>query len=213
MRISLIHALRESAAPIQEAFARLWPGAELRNILDDSLSADLKRAGVLDERMTQRFLALGRYAIHGGTDAILFTCSAFGPCIDAVAADLAPLTVRKPTAAMVAEAVAHGGRLGLIASFEPTLASLMAEFPAGHEVVPILARGALAALARGDAREHDRLVVEAASKANVDILALAQFSLARAAPAVRAQSGKQVLTTPDAAVHELALALNRRKHP
>jgi hypothetical protein len=117
MRISLIHALHESAAPINEAFARLWPGAELRNILDDSLAADLERAGVLDERMTQRFLALGRYAIHGGTDAILFTCSAFGPCIDAVAADLAPLPVRKPTSAMVAEAVAHGGRLGLIASF------------------------------------------------------------------------------------------------
>jgi len=208
MRIILIHALRESSPPIDEAFAQLWPEPELRNILDDSLAADLERAGVLDERMTQRFLMLGRYAMHSGADAILFTCSAFGPCIDAVAADLAPLPVRKPTAAMVAQAVACGGRVGLVASFEPTLASLMAEFPAGHDVVPILARGALAALARGDEREHDRLVVEAAGSANVDILALAQFSLARAAPAVRARSGKPVLTTPDAAVRELAHAFN-----
>jgi hypothetical protein len=207
MQITLIHALRESIAPIHEAFARLWPEPELRNILDDSLSVDLERAGVLDERMTRRFLALGRYAMRGGTDAILFTCSAFGPCIEAVAADLAPLSVRKPTAAMVAEAVAYGGRVGLVASFEPTLSSLMSDFPAGHDVVPILAQGALAALARGDEREHDRLVVEAASKANVDFLALAQFSLARAAPAVREQSGKRVLTTPDAAVRDLAQSL------
>ena len=208
MRIILIHALSESSAPINEAFARLWPEPELRNILDDGLSKDLERAGVLDERMTQRFLMLGRYAIQGGADAILFTCSAFGVCIDAVAADLAPLPVRKPTTAMVAQAVAHGGRVGLVASFEPTLASLTAEFPTGHDVVPILARGALAALARGDEREHDRLVADAAAGANVDILALAQFSLARAAPAVRAQSGTPVLTTPDSAVRELALALN-----
>jgi hypothetical protein len=210
MRITLIHALRESLPPIHEAFARLWPEPELRNILDDSLSADLERNGVLDERMTERFLTLGRYAIHSGTDAILFTCSAFGPCIDAVAADLAPLPVRKPTAAMVAEAVALGGRVGLVASFEPTLSSLMSDFPASHEVVPILARGALAALGRGEEREHDRLVVEAVTKADVDILALAQFSLARAAPAVRELSGKRVLTTPDAAVRELAHALNRK---
>jgi len=208
MRIILIHALRESLAPTHEAFARLWPQPELRNILDDGLSADLERAGVLDERMTRRFLMLGRYAIQGGADAILFTCSAFGPCIDAVAADLAPLPVRKPMAAMVAQAVAHGGRIGLVASFAPTLASLMAEFPAGHDVVPILARGALSALERGDEREHDRLVVEAAGNANVDILALAQFSLARAAPALRMQSGKPVLTTPDSAVRELAHVFN-----
>ena len=210
MRITLIHALRESLPPIHEAFARLWPEPELRNILDDSLSADLERTGVLDERMTERFLALGRYAIHSGTDAILFTCSAFGACIDAVAADLAPLPVRKPTAAMVAEAVALGGRVGLVASFEPTLSSLMSDFPASHDDVPILARGAMAALASCDEREHDRLVVEAVTKANVDILALAQFSLARTAPAVRELSGKPVLTTPDAAVRELAHALNRK---
>ena len=34
--------------------------------------------------MTGRFLRLGRYALRTGADAILFTCSAFGPCIDAV---------------------------------------------------------------------------------------------------------------------------------
>ena len=46
MRITLIHALRPSIDPIQEAFARLWPEAELRNVLDDSLSGTLPVAPI-----------------------------------------------------------------------------------------------------------------------------------------------------------------------
>ena len=62
MRIALIHALRHSVDPINAAFARLWPEPVRMNLLDDSLSADLARAGTLDAAMTQRFLALARYA-------------------------------------------------------------------------------------------------------------------------------------------------------
>jgi Asp/Glu/hydantoin racemase len=207
MRIALIHALRHSPPPIEEAFARLWPEAQLCNLLDDSLSSDLARAGRLDEAMHERFLALGRYAQGTGADAILFTCSAFGSCIDRVRAALAPLVVHKPNQGMFAEAVAHGGRIGLVASFHPSLASLAAEFPAGTEVTPIFVRGALEALERGDAETHDRLTAQAAAKADVDVLALGQFSLARAAERVRQATGKPVLTTPDAAVRELARAL------
>ena len=36
-----------------------------------------------------------------------------------------------------------------------------------------------------------------------DVIALAQFSLARAAPAVAAATGRTVLTTPDSAVRKL----------
>ena len=96
MRIALIHALRHSPPPIAAAFRELWPEPHLMNLLDDSLSADLARAGRLTPEMTERFLALARYAKGSGADAILFTCSAFGPCIDAVVRDLAPMPVLKP---------------------------------------------------------------------------------------------------------------------
>jgi len=207
MRITLIHALRQSPPPIEEAFARLWPEAELCNLLDDSLSADLARTGQLDEAMHQRFLTLGRYARDTGADAILFTCSAFGACIDRVSTDLAPMVVHKPNQGMFAEAVARGGRIGLVVSFRPSLDSLMAEFPAGTRVTPIFVPGALDALARGDGEEHDRLTAEATAKSDVDLYALGQFSLARAAERVRQASGKPVLTTPDSAVRELARSL------
>jgi Asp/Glu/hydantoin racemase len=174
------------------------------NLLDDSLSADLARDGRLTEAMTERFLALGRYVAGTGADAILFTCSAFGPCIEAVARTQAPMPVLKPNQAMIEQAVKHGGRIGLLSTFPPTLASMPREFPASVEIVPKLADGALAALDRGDRAGHDRLVVEAARELRgCDVIALAQYSMAPAAALVAEVSGRPVLTTPDSAVRKL----------
>jgi hypothetical protein len=210
MRIALIHALKHSVAPIEAAFAAGWPEARLANLLDDSLSADLAVAGRLTPAMTGRFLTLARYARGCGADAILFTCSAFGPCIDACAADLAPMPVLKPNEAMIEEAVAAAGptgRIGLLATFAPTLATMPAEFAAaapGATVLPCHAGAALTALDRGDGDGHDRAAAAAATAlAGCDVIALAQFSLARAATAVAAATGRPVLTTPDSAVRKL----------
>ena len=217
MRVALIHALAHSVAPINAEFARAWPECERMNLLDDSLSADLARSAAgLDARMTGRFLALAGYALDAGADGILFTCSAFGPCIDAVAARWPGVPVLKPNEAMIEEAVRlataapGGGRIGLVATFAPTLSSMPAEFPAGVVVVPVLAEGALAALDRGDAATHDRLAADAARRAvaqGCDVVALAQFSLARAAPAVAAAVAVPVVTTPASAVRALRARL------
>jgi hypothetical protein len=214
MRIALIHALKHSIAPIEAAFARLWPQAVLANLLDDSLSADLARDGAISAAMTGRFLTLGQYAVRSGADGILFTCSAFGPCIEACAAALAPLPVLKPNEAMIEEALNLAGpaaRVGLLASFAPTLASMPAEFAAAAprmRLLPCLAAEAMAALDRGDGAAHDRAAAAGAAElTGCDVIALAQFSLARAAPAVAAATGKPVLTTPDSAVRKLRRVL------
>ena len=203
MRITLIHALKHSIVPIEASFARLWPEARLMNLLDDSLSADLARDGGLSEAMTARFLDLGRYAASTGSGAILFTCSAFGPCIEAVARAHAPMPVLKPNEAMIEQA-ARSRRVGLLSTFAPTLASMPAEFPASVELVPKLVEGALAALDRGDRAGHDRLVAEASKDLrDCDAIALAQYSMAPAADRVAHATGRPVLTTPDSAVAKL----------
>src|ERR1700716_1514708 len=130
MRITLVHALKHSIAPIEASFARLWPDARLMNLLDDSLSADLARDGRLTEAMTERFLELGGYAAGTGADAILFTCSAFGRCIEAGARAPAPRPVLKPNEAMIEQATVQGRKIGLLSTFPPTLASMPPEFPA-----------------------------------------------------------------------------------
>jgi Asp/Glu/hydantoin racemase len=208
MRIALIHALEHSLAPIAASFAKLWPEAQLMNLLDDSLSADLARDGKLTETMTERFLSLGRYVSGTGANGVLFTCSAFGPCIEAVARAHAPIPVLKPNEAMIEQAVAKGKKIGLLSTFPPTLASMPREFPTSVEIVPKLAEGALAALDSGDRATHDRLVTEASKDLrNCDVIALAQFSMAPAAAGVAAATGRPVLTTPDSAVMKLKAVL------
>jgi hypothetical protein len=218
-RIALIHALVHSPAPINAALAADWPDAERMNLLDDSLSADLAKTGAIDAAMTARFVALADYAVGAGADAILFTCSAFGPCIDEVKRRLAPRPVLKPNEAMVDEAVAlaarAGGGVGLVASFAPTLASMPAEFPPGTPLRGALAEGALAALDRGDGDAHDAAVVQAArglAGEGCRVIALAQFSMARARRAVGAAlPGVPVLATPDSAVRRLRALLGDRR--
>jgi hypothetical protein len=219
MRIALIHALKHSIPAIEDAFLRLWPEARLANLLDDSLSTDLAREGTLTPAMHERFLKLARYAAFSGADAILFTCSAFGPCIEACARDLAPLPVLKPNEAMIEEAVALAGpegRVALLVTFAPTLASMPAEFAAAAPkltLVPCLAEGALAAMDRGDLEGHDVAAARAAAALpnDVDVIALGQFSLSRAEKLVAAASGKTVLTTPDSAVRKLQRVLLRKE--
>jgi len=209
-RVALIHALAHSIAPINDALACDWPEVQRMNLLDDSLSADLARFDALDAAMTARFVALGDYAAATGADAILFTCSAFGPCIDAVKRRLSPLTVLKPNEAMIDELAAalraDGGKVGLVASFAPTLASMRPEFPGDLPLSTMLAEGALAALDRGDVEAHDQAALRAAqalAAQGCTVIALAQFSLARARPLLAAATGLPVLTTPDSAIRAL----------
>src|SRR5258707_4603616 len=92
------------------------------------------------------------------------------------------MPVLKPNEAMIEQAAAKGRKIGLLATFAPTLASMPGEFPHPLEIVPKLAAGALAALDRGERAEHDRLVAGASRELrDCDLAALAQYSIAAAA--------------------------------
>ncbi len=214
-RIALIHALRDSMVPIWDAFAARWPEAKTFNLLDDSLSADLAEEGELTPAIVERFLALGRYAAQTGvggktTVAILFTCSAFGPAIEAVKRDLS-IPVLTPNEAAFDQALAFGQRVGLVVTFPPSESALSAELKAMADskgepltISSVVADDALAALQAGDVESHDTYIAKAAAKlSDVDCVVLGQFSMARAASEVSKRVAVPVITTPVAAVARL----------
>ena len=218
-QIALIHAVKVAIAPVEAAFARAWPQARLMNLLDDTLSQDRARDGALTPAMFERFETLATYARGTGADAILFTCSAFGPAIEAVAAKQT-IPVLKPNEAMFAEALRHGNhhaKIGLLASFAPSLAPMEEEFYAMAQAagtnLNLVSHGvpeAMAALNAGDAQQHDQLLAASAPRfADCATVMLAQFSTARARPAMEAALGAsiRVLTSPDAAVAGLRAKL------
>jgi aspartate/glutamate racemase len=79
----------------------------------------------------------------------------------------------------------------------------------------MLADGALAALERGDGDLHDKLIADAARRVvddGADVVALAQFTMARAAPAVEQVVHVPVLTTVASAVRALRAKLGSDTH-
>jgi Asp/Glu/hydantoin racemase len=215
-RIALIHAVVPAIEPVRAAFRRMWPEAEPIDILDASLSGDRERDAGLTPAMAARIGALADYGMLAGAKAVLFTCSAFGPAIEAAAARL-PVPVLKPNEAMFETALGHGRRIGMLATFGPSVASMEAEFReararagASATLATVLVEDALEALKRDDAETHDRLVAARAPElADCDALMLAHFSTSRAAEAVRARVDCPVLTSPEAAVAKLKRVLGR----
>lgn len=217
-RIALIHATALSIAPVQAALARHWPQAACMNLLEDSLSVDRARDGRLTEAMVQRFVALARYAQGTGCEGILFTCSAFGPAIDA-AGQATGLPTLKPNEAMFEQALAMASpgqtlKLGLLATFEASIGSMGAELQqmadqrgVAVELESVFIPEAMDDLARGQAQDHHRKIAAGAAQLrDRDAVMLAQFSTAAAQPLVQAALPCPVLTSPDCAV----LALRRR---
>jgi hypothetical protein len=219
-RIALIHATALAMAPIEHAFQRLWPQAQCMNVLDDSLSRDLARTGSLTPAMVQRFVDLAHY-VHGtGCAGVLFTCSAFGPAIEA-AAQATGLPTLKPNEAMFEQALqapAASGRLsvGLVATFEASLPSMSLELHAmaqargqAVDVHTVFVPEAMADLATGQAELHHQKIAKALDQLpRCDVVMLAQFSMAAAQPLAQRQSRVPVLSSPDCAV----LALQQAMH-
>jgi aspartate/glutamate racemase len=189
------------------AFAAGWPEARVSNLLDDSLFAWVREAGGVVPEMYDVFRTLTRHMVTRGAEGILFTCSAFRQVIDECIEEF-DVPILKPNDAMIENALDRGDRIAVLATVAPTIPSISVEIEEiaaarGRSVklVPCVVDHAFDALARGDVETHDRLVAERARQiSDCDAIALAQFTLSRAAAAVQAVNGIPVYNSPGAAV-------------
>ncbi|MDB5808886.1 MAG: hypothetical protein JWN94_1008 [Betaproteobacteria bacterium] len=213
-KIYLIHAADVAIGPIVASFRANWPEARTVNLLEDALMNDLALDGKLTDAMVERFVHIGHYCVKAAADAILFTCSAFGPAVEACRREVA-IPVLKPNEAMYEQLVAKSGSVVLLATFQPSLPSMLAEIEAyatkqgtDVKVRTQLVEGALVALQDNRPDDHNRLIADAAAKqTGCDVIALAQFSMAPAKTLAAARTAIPILTTPDSAVAKLKTLL------
>ena len=220
-RIALIHAVATAIPPIRKAFEEDWPEARLSNLLDDDLMPAYTREGGLTPHIVERICTLALYAVRTGADGILFTCSVF-PRAEDMAKQLVGIPLLKPDEAMIAAALEAGTRIGVVATNPPAAPAATAQLLAGAKergteirVIESVAEGAFAIGNAGDAATHDRLVVEAAERIadQVDVLCLAQVSMALARPAVQERVKVPVLTSPATAIARLKALLSASRPP
>ncbi|MFK0250598.1 hypothetical protein ACIQUM_38380 [Amycolatopsis azurea] len=193
-RIALISATPAAIPPAVGALATGFPQARPWNILDDRLLADVGDAGrtpALDARMRR----LIDYAVTGGADGVLLTCSLYGAVTEQV--DV-PVPLLAPDEAAFDDALSSGhSRILVVASLAPALSDSMARFErAAHK------KGTTVEV--GGALAPDNLVETCRERAvGWDLVLLAQYSLAPAADELSAALGVPVVSGPRSAAARL----------
>jgi Asp/Glu/hydantoin racemase len=194
---------------------RLGIGAEIRargTVIPAGFTGEVvARDGDLTAAMTDCFAAFGHHAHRTGADGILATCPAFGPAIERMAGEL-PVPVLEPGEAMFRATLNHGSRIAMVATFAPAAGTMEAEFAeytaetgSDARLTTILVEPAMAALRKGDAETHNRLIAErAGERAGFDAVMLAHFSTSRAEAALSARPAVPVVSAPRAAVRRRA---------
>lgn len=203
---------------------RLLPGVEIFHMSDDSLIKNTIRDGKLTENTSRRVAGMVDLARQGGADVVLVTCSSIGRATE-LAAESRDYPVLRIDVAMAEQAVlafAPGkpGRLGVAATLsttlEPTVELLKAtaeRLGRELEIVPGLAEGAFQAVLAGNTALHDELLLKVLRKlrVDVDVVVLAQASMARVAALLPPHEGAPILSSPERAVQRAGAVLRDLK--
>ena len=214
--LALIHTSATLVPVFQQLCRAHLPEVDTFNIVDDSLVRAIGAKGALTADIARRVQAYIASAEAGGADQILVTCSSIGPAVEAAAAFCAVpvLRVDQPMADL---AVQTGRRIGVIATLpttlEPTSDLVQRRARAAGREIELTARlveGAFEALMAGDGAQHDARVTAALRElvAQVDVIVLAQASMARVVEALPAEDRRiPILASPPTAIAYLAKIL------
>lgn len=212
--VVVVHTGPATVQPIKQQFQQILPDVRVVNIMDDSLLNDVMTAGHLTEAVTGRIFSYMQLGQQMGAAALLNACSSVGEAASAARPGIS-IPLIKIDDVMAERAVATGSRIGVVATvkttLEPTVRLIRAKAMAAGksiEVVEALAEGAFQALLDGQSEAHDKIVKRTIESlaSNVDVIVLAQVSMARLAPSLAGLS-VPVLSSPQSGVEAVREAL------
>ena len=210
-RLAIIHTTSATVESMKALAAEMLPGSELVNFVDDSILPQLGRNGGNLAEVEERLIYYARFAEQVGADVILEACSSVGEVVAKMQSAVSILIVRIDDA-MAEEAVRRGKHLGVAATLattlQPTTRLLKAKAEAAGkqvEITPLLIEGAYQKLMAGDREGHDKLLVEKLEELarNVEVVVLAQASMARVLPRLPAADQDKILVSPRLAMERV----------
>jgi Asp/Glu/hydantoin racemase len=212
--IVVVHTGPVTVEPIKHQFKEILPDARVINIVDDSLLNDVRTAGHLTPEVTSRIYSYMANAQAMGADIILNACSSVGEASDRLR-EMIRTPIVKIDEAMALEASSIGSRIGVVATvkttLEPTVRLIQrkaVEHGRDVKVLERIAEGAFDALLGGDAERHDDILKRTIADLmeHVDVVVLAQVSMARLIPAL-GTTRVPVLSSPRSGVEAVRRAL------
>jgi len=219
-QIAFIHTSPAAIAPLAQFYAEAAPELEITNLLDDGILRffRLRDEQAAEERLIE-LLKIARRAY--GAEAALVTCSSVsGEMRERLrrAFDFPVLKIDDP---MARRAVMAGSRIGVAVTFPPTaettsklLREAAAESDRAVELITEVSPEAYQALLSGDHKKHDELLlalINRLDEQNVDVIVLAQVSMARVFPQLGEQLKAPVLTSLHTSLDAVRQALQETR--
>ncbi|MCP9494887.1 MAG: aspartate/glutamate racemase family protein [Pyrinomonadaceae bacterium MAG19_C2-C3] len=187
-KVAFVHTSPAAINPLMGFYSDAAPELEITNLLDDGI---LRLLSAKDSRAAQLRLADMLKAADETyeVELAMITCSSVSNETVKDLNDAFDLPVLKIDYPMARQAVKTGGRIGVAATFAPTLVptskllnEAAAEAGVTIELVPEVEPTAYEALLIGDTATHDRLLlslIERLASRDVGTIVLAQVSMAR----------------------------------
>ena len=215
--IALIHTSPAAIPPLMQFYSEAAPDFRITNLLDDGLLRLLaaQNYAVARERLASMIeTATQTY----GAELAMITCSSVTKNMAEQLNDSFTIPVLKIDYPMARQAIEYGKRIGLAATFPPTIApttrllnDAAAEAGTEIEIVEQVVAEAYQALLAGNPESHDELLLEGIKKleqSNVSTIVLAQVSMARILPVLEDRISVPVLSSLHTSLDAIRDVLN-----
>lgn len=201
----------------QEVKKQLGDDVELYSLQDPSILADVRAAGYVTAAPAARLIGMYMKAAEEGCEAMLNLCSSVGEVADSAqsVAKYIGVPIVRVDEEMCREAVRLGKRIGVMATLSTTLeptkgtvARVAREMGRHVDLVDCLVDGAFGL----DQDQFKKRLTDAAREIidQVDVIVLAQGSMAYAEEHLRGMFGKPFLGSPRFGAAELKKALQAK---
>ena len=214
-KLAIVHTTTATIEPLKALTDELLPRIPVINWVDDSILPELIANGNELARVRERWIQYVQYAVQAGASVILSACSSVG--------ELAPeaqAVVNHPVlridSPMAEEAVSRSAHIGVAATLAATLGPstrLLQSTAAAQgktiQLTPLLVADAYQQLVSGHKEKHDQILADALEDLaeSVEIVVLAQASMARVLPNLPPKLQSRFLTSPRSGIQNAAATL------
>ncbi len=209
-KIALIHTTPVTVEPLKKLIKEKEPEIEIINIVDDSILPELINNQADISLVEKRVKYYIKTAAEQGADLVMSACSSIGEIFDQEN-EKYEIPILRIDSAMADKAVENGEKIGVAATLETTLKpsiELIQKKAAVRnkevEIKTVLADSAYQELMAGNQAGHDRLLAEKLKElsAEVDIVVLAQASMARVVRVLPQKIQSKFLTSPELGIQK-----------
>jgi Asp/Glu/hydantoin racemase len=203
--VGLVHTTRLVIDSLHSVVAEQCPGNEINHVMDEGILRKLAALGTITPEIVRWLTNMVHSAESAGADLAVVSCSSLSPCVNEVRKQV-KIPVLKVDEPMMEHAVLNGQRIGLVMTNPTTETSSILLFKevcqrlkSSATLETRLCAKAFSRLNQGDIEGHDAEVIKTVENLldDVDIVMLAQISIARARKRMDHQISKRVLSSLD----------------